>query len=128
MPKKDAKRTTVYVPKGAAGLLRSPGFVRWGRQYDWLVFPQLARVLARGAQKDHVSVIAYFNPPHGVRPIRFRLPGGLPGSGAEPLQFALEAERIVFLLEDDERLAVPLVPLTPEEGRATWPEFLRSSA
>ena len=129
MPKKDAKRTTVYVPEGAAGLLRSPGFVRWGRQYDWLVFPKLARLLARGPKKARVSVIAYFNPPLSpVRPLRFLLPEGLPGEGAEPLAFLLEEERIVFKLEDDVRLVVPLVPLTREQGRATWPEFLRGAA
>lgn len=121
--------TTVYVPEGAAGVLRAPGFVRWRRQYDWLVFPKLARLLARGPRKKHVSLMAYFNPyASPVRPLRFLLPEGLPGSGAEPLVFVIEEDRIVFKLEDDDRLVVPLVPLTREQERATWPEFIRGAA
>jgi len=126
MPNPGEALAVVLVPAEVADALRRPIFAPQ-HQVDWLLFPRLNRLVARGLGERYLSVPAYANAPGSGEepwPLRFHLEGeALPGPGA--LRFVvLEGGWVRFEREDAADLVLPLERLTPGELAAAWPDFI----
>jgi len=126
MPKSSDALAVVLVPADPARTLRRPVFAPEHR-VDWLLFPRLDRLVARGRGGRYLSVPAYVHAPSSGDdpwPLRFHLKGeALPGPG--PLHFeVLEGGWVRFERDGAPDLVLPLEGLTPGECAATWPDFV----